>query len=327
MDFKDYYSLLGVPKGASSKEIKQAFRKLARKYHPDVNPGDLAAEAKFKELNEANEVLGDPAKRKKYDELGANWRAYENAPPPSASEGGYRTMSQEEMADMFGGDEAPFSDFFKTFFGGAGGESWSGGGRGQRARSRNRKGEDVEHVFQLDLEDAVRGSQQRLSLRHDGHARTVDVRIPAGVTDGSRVRVAGEGGRGAGSGPSGDLFLRVQLKPHPVFEVKARDVYTRARAPVATAVLGGEVDVVTPEAKTLRLKVPPGTQNGQRFRLRGHGLPSVGKPDERGDLYATVEVDIPKTLTEAEREHYEALRTLSGSRPPSDSGKTGVKES
>ena len=180
-----------------------------------------------------------------------------------------------------------------------------------RGRSRTRKGQDVEHPFELDLEDAIRGSQQRLSLRHDGHARTVDVRIPAGVTEGSRIRVAGEGGRGTGSAPSGDLYLRVQLKPHPVFEVKGRDVYTRARVPVPTAVLGGEVDVVTPEAKTLRLKLPPGTQNGQRFRLRGHGLPSVGKPDERGDLYANVEVDIPKTLTDEEREHYEALKAKS----------------
>jgi DnaJ-class molecular chaperone len=137
------------------------------------------------------------------------------------------------------------------------------------------------------------------------------VRIPAGVADGSRIRVAGEGGRGVGGGANGDLFLRVQLKPHPVFEVKGRDVYTKARVAVPTAVLGGEVDVITPEAKTLRLRIPPGTQSNQRFRLRGHGLPSVGKPDERGDLYANVDVDIPKTLSEEERKHYEALRDSS----------------
>ncbi len=272
MDFKDYYTTLGVSKTATDKEIKQAFRKLARKYHPDVNPGDKAAEAKFKEVNEANEVLSDPEKRKKYDELGANWRAYENAPPGAnpygggrrsaavdrRRGGGFRTMSEEEMAEMFGGDggDSPFSDFFKTFFGGMGAEE-STGARGGRARPRARKGQDVEHPFELDLEDAIRGSVQRLQLRHDGHARTVEVRIPAGVTDGSRVRVAGEGGRGTGSAPSGDLYLRVQLKPHPVFDVKGRDVYTRARVPVPIAVLGGEVDVVTPESKTLRLKLPP----------------------------------------------------------------------
>jgi len=316
VDFKDYYTTLGVSKTASDKEVKQAFRKLARKHHPDVNPGDKGAEAKFKEVNEANEVLSDPVKRKKYDELGANWRAYENAPPSpfdsaqGRQSGGFRTMTEEEVSEMFGGggDDSPFSDFFKTFFGGMDAEHESPGARGGRARPRNRKGQDVEHPFELDLEDAIRGSVQRLQLRHDGHARTVEVRIPAGVTEGSRVRVAGEGGRGAGGGQSGDLFLRVQLKPHPVFDVKGRDVYTRARVPVPIAVLGGEVDVVTPEAKTLRLKLPAGTQSGQRFRLRGHGLPAVGKAEERGDLYANVEVDIPKTLTDEERKHYEVLK-------------------
>ncbi len=325
MDFKDYYTTLGVAKTASDKEIKQAFRKLARKYHPDVNPGDKGAEAKFKEVNEANEVLSDPEKRKKYDELGANWRAYENAPPGSnpyaggspfgGSWGGgggggtYRTMTEDEMEEMFGGGagDSPFSDFFTTFFGGMGGQE-SSGTRGGRARPRHRKGQDVEHPFELDLEDAIRGSVHRLQLKHDGQARTVEVRIPPGVTEGSRVRVAGEGGRGAGSAASGDLYLRVQLKPHPVFEVKGRDVYTKARVGVPVAVLGGEVDVVTPEAKTLRLKIPPGTQSNQRFRFRGHGLPTVGKPDERGDLYANVDVAIPKSLTEEERRHYEALR-------------------
>jgi DnaJ-class molecular chaperone len=326
VDFKDYYTTLGVSKTATDKEIKQAFRKLARKFHPDVNPGDKGAEAKFKELNEANEVLSDPQKRKKYDELGANWRAYENAPPGArpygggspfggpfgsaqGQQGGFRTMTEEEMSEMFGGGgaDSPFSDFFTTFFGGMGGEQ-STGARGGRARSRARKGQDVEHAFELDLEDAIRGSVHKLQLRHDGHARTVEVRIPAGVTDGSRVRVAGEGGRGTGNAASGDLYLRVQLKPHPVFEVKGRDVYTRARVAIPVAVLGGEVDVVTPDAKTLRLKIPPGTQSNQRFRLRGHGLPSVGKADERGDLYANVDVDVPKTLSDEERTHYEALR-------------------
>ena len=332
MDFKDYYTTLGISKTATDKEIKQAFRKLARKYHPDVNPGDKVAEARFKEVNEANEVLSDPEKRKKYDELGANWRAYENAPPGANPYGGgspfgggpfgggawstrggsgFRTMSEEEVAEMFGGgggDDSPFSDFFKTFFGGM--EPEEAGGPRTRARARNRKGQDVEHPFELDLEDAIRGSVHKLQLRHDGHARTVEVRIPAGVTDGSRVRVTGEGGRGAGNGASGDLYLRVRLKPHPVFDVKGRDVYTRARVAIPTAVLGGEVDVVTPDARTLRLKLPAGTQSGQRFRLRGHGLPNVGKPDERGDLYASVEVEVPKTLTDEEKKHYEALREV-----------------
>jgi DnaJ-class molecular chaperone len=328
MEFKDYYSVLGVSKSATDKEIKQAFRKLARKSHPDVNPGDKAAEARFKEINEAHEVLSDPVKRKKYDELGANWRAYENVPPggggapfggggPFAGQwstggsGGFRPMTEEEVSAMFGGgggpSDSPFSDFFRTFFGGLDDESAPGQRRG-RGRVRNLKGQDIEHPFELDLEDALRGSVQRLTLRTDGSARTVEVRIPAGVTDGSRVRVPGEGGPGIGSGAKGDLYLRIALRPHPVFSVQGRDVSTQVRVPVTTAVLGGEVDVVTPGGKPLRLKLPSGTQGGQRFRLKGHGLPSVGKPDERGDLYATVKVDIPKTLSPTEREHYEAIR-------------------
>jgi curved DNA-binding protein len=332
MEFKDYYSVLGVAKTSTAKEIKQAFRKLARKSHPDVNPGDKAAEARFKEINEAHEVLSDPAKRKKYDELGANWRAYENVPPSrgqgspfggapfggqwstgGGGGGGFRPMTEEEVSAMFGGggggeqSDSPFSDFFRTFFGGLDDDASAGARRG-RGRVRNTKGQDVEHQFDLDLEEAMRGSIQRLTLRSDGNARTVEVRIPAGVTEGSRVRVPGEGGPGLGTGPKGDLYLRIALKPHPVFTVQGRDVSTQVRVPVPIAVLGGEVNVVTPGGKPLRLKLPAGTQGGQRFRLRGHGLPSVGKPDERGDLYATIKVDIPKTLSPTEREHYEALR-------------------
>jgi DnaJ-class molecular chaperone len=321
MEFKDYYATLGVAKNASDKEIKQAFRKLARKYHPDVNPGDKSAEARFKELNEANEVLGDPEKRKKYDELGANWRMYEQAQQAgqgtggspfggqwtwNQGSGGFRPMTAEEMEDMFGADESPFSDFFRTFFAGAEpGEKPRGGGRARQARSQ--RGRDVEHEIELNLEDALHGSVQRLGIQHDGQQRTVEVRIPAGVTDGSRVRVSGEGGRGAGSGPSGDLFLRVRLRPQAGFERKGRDLYTRVRVPAVTAVLGGEVDVPTLAGKSLRLKIPPTTQNGQVFRLRGHGLPGVGKPDDRGDLYATVDVQLPQTLDEGSRRLWEQL--------------------
>src|SRR5947207_2538193 len=214
MDFKDYYQTLGVAKGASEKEIKQAYRKLARKFHPDVNPGDKAAEAKFKEINEANEVLGDPAKRRKYDELGANWRMYEQTgaqggpgfpggPQGGAwninmgggpAGGGFRTMTEEEMREMFG-DADPFSDFFHTFFGGAmGGNEQETAGSRARGRARApRQGRDLEQEIELGLEDAYRGAMRRFSIAHDGQARTVDVRIPPGAGDGSRVRVAGQG--------------------------------------------------------------------------------------------------------------------------------------
>jgi len=326
MDFKDYYATLGVTKASTEKEIKQAFRKFARKHHPDVNPGDKQAEMRFKEINEAYEVLGDPGKRKKYDELGANWRMYEQAeaqggPNPFAGRwnvnmggggaggagGGYRTMTQEEMGDLFG-DAHPFSDFFTTFFGGAepGGPDTRRGSRGRRQRA----GRDVEHEMELTLEDAYDGATRRLSLKHDGHARTVDVRIPPGVGDGSRVRVAGEGEPGVGDASAGDLFLRVRLGPHPVFERKGRDLHVKVPLPVATAVLGGEAEVPALTGKPVRLRVPPLTQNGQVLRLRGYGMPKVGHPEEKGDLYARVEVELPTTLSPAEREHYEALAKL-----------------
>jgi curved DNA-binding protein len=318
MDFKDYYAVLGVAKTASDKEIKQAFRKLARKYHPDVNPGDKAAEMRFKELNEANEVLSDPEKRKKYDELGANWRMYEQAQRSgsgagspfgqwsNSTGGGFRTMTEDEVADMFGGEDSPFSDFFKTFFGGPG-----GGSTRTRARTtRPTKGRDVEHEIELDLEEALQGSVQRLGINQDGQHRTVEVRIPAGVTDGSRVRVAGEGERGSGSLGSGDLYLRVRLRPHPRFDRNGRDLYTKVRVPIPTAVLGGEVDVATLAGKSLRLKIPPSTQSGQVFRLRSHGLPTTAKDGQAGDLYATVDVAVPQSLSAEERQHYEALAAL-----------------
>jgi curved DNA-binding protein len=323
MDFKDYYSTLGVAKTATGKELKQAYRKLARKHHPDVNPGDNSAESKFKEINEAYEVLGDPEKRKKYDELGANWRMYEQAGAPGgpgagpqgggwdvnfggAPGGGFRTMTPEEMREMFG-DADPFSDFFHTFFGGSMG---SEGARGRGGRKGDRKGRDFEQEIQLGLEDAYGGAMRRLSIKQDGHARTVDVRIPPGVAEGSRVRVAGEGEHGTGGGQSGDLYLRIHVAPHPRFERKGKDLYARVTIPLTTAVLGGEVEVTTIGDKALRLKIPPMTQNGQVFRLKGHGMPAVGKPDDRGDLYATVDVELPRQLTPEQRAHFEALRKL-----------------
>jgi curved DNA-binding protein len=320
MDFKDYYATLGVAKTASEKELKQAFRKLARKYHPDVNPGDHSAEAKFKEINEAYEVLGDPEKRKKYDELGANWRMYEQAGAGpqqgawnvnfgSGGPGGFRTMTEEEMREMFGNAD-PFSDFFHTFFGGSMGstDEEPRSRRGRTARTA-RQGRDVEQELSLSLEDTYHGTTRRLSIKHDGHARTVDVRIPAGVADGSRVRVAGEGEMGGGGAPSGDLYLRIRQLPHSRFERRGRDLYTKVPVMLTTAVLGGEADAHTLDGKTLRLKIPAGTQNGQVFRLKGHGMPVVGKP-ETGDLYATVDVELPRTLTSEQRTHFEALQKL-----------------
>jgi DnaJ-class molecular chaperone len=323
MEFKDYYATLGVPKAATAKEIKQAYRKLARKFHPDVNPGDKKAESRFKDINEAYEVLGDPEKRKKYDELGANWRMYEQAQQagqqPGAGQqrwtvnmggpgGGFRTIDEEEMRRIFG-DEDPFSDFFKTFFGGATVETPGRRARGGRAQ-RVRAGQDLEHEIELTLEDALLGTTRRLSLHHNGETRTVDVRIPAGVGEGSRVRVAGEGEAGMGGGPAGDLYLRVHMRAHSQFERRGRDLHTRVAVPVTTAVLGGEADVPTLTGGHLRLKIPAGTQNGQVFRLKGQGMPAVGKPDDRGDLFATVDLQVPRQITPEQRRHYEALAKL-----------------
>jgi DnaJ-class molecular chaperone len=207
-------------------------------------------------------------------------------------------MSEEEMEELFG-DSHPFSDFFTTFFGG---QATGGGRAGRRARA----GRDVEHEIELSLEDAYRGATRRLRLQHDGQTRPVDVRIPPGVGDGSRVRVAGEGEPGSGGAPGGDLFLRVRLTPHPTFERKGQDLYVTVPVPVTTAVLGGQVEVPTLGGNSARLRVPKLTQNGQVFRLKGYGMPAVGS-NEQGHLFAKVDAQLPTVLTPEAREHYEAL--------------------
>jgi curved DNA-binding protein len=330
MEFKDYYAVLGVPKTASEKEIKAAYRKLARKHHPDVNPGDKAAEVRFKEVNEAYEVLGDPNKRQKYDELGANWKDYEqmqNQPGAGAGAGapfewrvhtgpeGFRSMRPEEMEELFG-QTNPFSDFFWTFFGGGGPEP----GRAQRRGRAQRpgRGRDIEHELVITLEEAFHGTTRRLAMQHAPRSagdasreqRMVEVRVPAGVREGARLRVSGEGERGGTGQPAGDLYLRIRIVPHARFERRERDLYVKAAVPVTTAVLGGEVEVPTPAGRPVRLRVPAGTQSGQRMRVRGHGMPTVGSSNDRGDLYATVDIQVPRSLTPEEREHYEALVAL-----------------
>jgi DnaJ-class molecular chaperone len=308
VEFRDYYATLGVAKTATEAEIKKAYRKLARAHHPDLNPGDKKAEARFKEVNEAYEVLGDAEKRRKYDELGANWRAYEQAPPggqpgwgpPPGAGGGratYRTMTPEEMEELFGGQD-PFSDFFHTFFSGGGGARTQT--RTRRAAARPQPAEAP--ALEMSLEEAFRGATRRLVITGDEADRTVDVRIPAGVKDGASIRVPGKNG-------AGDVYLTVKVMPHSAFERKGNDLYVRAAVPVTTAVLGGEVSVPALGESNLRLRVPEGTRSGRLLRLRGHGMPIVGS-DTRGDLYAAVDVQVPSTLTAEERSHYEALRDI-----------------
>jgi DnaJ-class molecular chaperone len=308
MDYKDYYKILGVSKGASAKEIKAAFRKLARKFHPDVNPGDAKAEARFKEINEANEVLSDPEKRTRYDQLGANWKAYGGGPPPGwpgAGGGGRRV----DMRD-FGG--SGFSDFFETFFGGAGGarsvdlEELLRGARGGAAGPA--RGDDVEYEVEIGLEDVLRGATRALGLGESSQPRTVEVKIPAGIREGARLRVAGEGPPGPGGGPRGDLYLRIRLLPHPSFTRDGDDLQVAVTVSLTTAVLGGEVPIPTLDGP-LGIKVPPGTPVGRVFRLRGHGLPRSGS-GERGDVLAQLNVSLPHNLTPRERELFEELRSL-----------------
>jgi DnaJ-class molecular chaperone len=317
VDYKDYYSILGVNKNASREEIQKAFRKLARKYHPDVNPDDKTAEDKFKEINEANEVLSDPEKRKKYDAMAADYERYGRWPGAegysragSTSAGGgpqYYTVNEEDLNDLFGG-ESPFSSFFETYFGG--GATTGMGGRARttgRARQRAQQPpQDVEYPIDVTLAEAYQGTTRLLELSEaDGSSRRLEVKIPAGVDEGSRIRIAGQGTQGTGG--RGDLYLRVHVLPDPRFTREGTTLRTRVDVPLATAVLGGEVRVPTPDGRQLLLRIPPGTANGKTFRLRGKGMPRLGKPEQRGDLYAEVNVVLPTSLNDEQRRLFEAF--------------------
>src|ERR1051325_1730370 len=315
VQFRDYYETLGVSKTASDDEIRKAFRKLARKYHPDVNKDKATAEEKFKQLNEAYEVLGDPEKRKKYDELGANWNQPGGFQPPpgwnAQPGGGYRRYSGGDGGGIdfeFGG--TGFSDFFEAFFGGGRQAGFGGSGFGQRHQTAER-GSDVEADIMVTLEEAFHGSKRPISLRR-GNSNKVEsyqVKIPKGVHEGQRIRLAGQGEAGAGGGKSGDLFLRVRLARHPDFTVEGSDLIHEEKIAPWQAVLGGELLVPTLEGN-VRLKVPPGTQGGQRFRLRERGLPSVS--GKRGDLYVELQINVPKKLSQRERELWSELARLQG---------------
>jgi curved DNA-binding protein len=292
--YHDYYETLGVPRDASQDDIRAAHRRLARQYHPDVNK-EPGAEDRFKEISEAYEVLRDPEKRERYDRLGANWRAGQDVSDASGFEGFRRGGGggfEDIRFDFFGGGGADdFSDFFEGLFG-------RRRGAGSAAR-----GADQEAVLELSLEEAARGGRRRLSL--DG--RDLEVEIPPGVRDGQRIRLAGEGARGRGGGPTGDLFLRVRIRPDKRFRVEGRDVYTDLPVTPWEAALGATVDVRT-LLGTAQVKVPPGSSSGRRLRLRGEGLGG-------GDLYAVVQIHVPKRLSPQERELFERLAEVSDFNP------------
>ncbi len=310
MEYKDYYKILGVPKTATEKEIKAAYRRLARKHHPDVNPGNKQAEARFKEINEANEVLSDTEKRRRYDELGANWASYQSgvpgggrawsggAPWPGAGGGRVRVKVRNFGGQEFGG----FSDFFRTFFGGQGAGVWEGDEVEEPFGARPSAGADVEREIELTLDEVVNGAKRTLR----GGGRTVEVKIPPGLREGARVRVPGEGGLAGGK--AGDLFLRMRIAPDSRFEVQGDDLVTRAKVPLSTAVLGGEVEVPSLNGR-VSVKIPAGTPPERVLRLKGQGLPIQGKSD-RGDLLVKVSVSVPTDLSRREKELFEELKRL-----------------
>ncbi len=318
VQFRDYYETLGIAKTASADEIKSAFRKLARKHHPDVaKPKEkAAAEEKFKGINEAYEVLSDPEKRAKYDQLGADWNQPGGGQPPpgwspGAGGGGFRGFpgggSGQGVEFEFGG--TGFSDFFEQFFGGGRGESAFGGGGFGRRPATAERGQDVEADIMVTLEEALQGSKRQVSLRRGGSQKieTYQVKIPRGVHEGQRIRLAGQGEAGAGGGKSGDLFLRVRLARHPDFSVEGNDLVYEAMLEPWQAVLGTELDVPTLEGNR-RLKIPGGTQGGQRFRLRERGLPAAN--GNRGDLYVAAQIAIPKSISDEQRKLWEQLSGL-----------------
>jgi molecular chaperone DnaJ/curved DNA-binding protein len=337
MQFKDYYKILGVPRDADEKAIKSAYRKKARQYHPDVNKTDASAEEKFKDLNEAYEVLKDSDKRSRYDRYGADWERYQQ----TAASG--TTSSSGDFSDWFSGstragrgtrtdqqtsDSSGFSDFFDTLFG----DTFGRTSTRRRAKPQPQRGQDYEYALEIGLHEAYAGTTRRFDVQlqercetchgtglngtgvcpvcgGDGYLRrtkTLEVKVPAGVRSGSKVRVAGQGAPGISGGPNGDIYLNITIKPDPRFELDGNNLRTDVDVPLYTAILGGEIRVPTMDG-TVELRIPKGTQNGQLFRLRGKGMPSLSSK-ERGDLLARLKVRLPTKLTDHELELFEQLR-------------------
>ncbi len=318
VEFKDYYDVLGVPRTASDAEIKKAFRKLAHKYHPDVAKDKRTAEEKFKEINEANEVLSDPEKRRKYDELGANWNHPERqAPPPSEGFGG-----SPEGGSEFHFDGTGFSDFFEQFFGSRGRPFGGGfrqaGGNGGEGETFAQRGQDIEGDILVTLDEALHGSTRMIRLQRtdpstgQSTTQTLRVKIPPGVREGQLIRVAGKGQEGIGGGESGNLYLRVKFAQHPDFRVRDADLYYDLDLAPWEAVLGATVHIPTLDG-TVSLKIPVGTTAERQFRLRGKGLPTVD--GTRGDLYAVVSIEVPPRLTPEQKALWEQLAAKSTFNP------------
>lgn len=303
MAYIDYYSILGIPKTASADDIKKAYRKLARKYHPDINPNNEEAKQKFQQINEANEVLSNPENRKKYDEYGENWKhaeEYEKARQQQAQNGGFADYGNFGGFGNGGGsysfsdDEGGFSDFFESIFGNRGG-SRSGKQRGMR-------GQDYTTEMNLSLHDAYETHKRELSV----NGKKLRITIPAGVANGQTIKLNGQGGAGANGGPSGDLYITFVINDDPNFKRIGNDLYTTAPIELYTAVLGGEETINTFTGK-VKLKIPEGTQNGTKIRLKGKGFPIYKQEGQYGDLFVTYSVKIPTNLTEEQKEQFQKL--------------------
>lgn len=318
MDYKDYYKILGVQPDASEDTIRKTYRKLARQYHPDVNPNNKEAEEKFKEINEAYQVLSNAEQRKKYDALRAQYQAYQQSGGRAqdfdwrrwaANQGqGYgsgpevRTGTPEDFEDIFGG-ESPFSDFFSSIFGGA---AAGAGPREGRRQARPRRGRSLDYEVEVTLQEAFTGTTRLLQIGD----RRIEARVPPGVRDGSRIRLAGQGEPGRSGGEPGDLFLVTRVLPDPNFERQGDDLYETVSVDLYTAVLGGEVPVPT-LARPVLLRIPSRTQAGRTFRLRGQGMPHLGDPNMRGDLYARIRLVLPENMSEHE---VDTIRQLAAAR-------------
>jgi molecular chaperone DnaJ len=334
MAAKDYYELLGINKSATDKDIKAAYRRMARKYHPDVNPGDKSAESRFKEINAAYEVLSDKDKRAKYDKYGEKWQYADQLDQQAQQQGPYRQYYSngdgQSQAFNFGGDDGGMDGIFEQLFG-----SSRGRGGGYSRRTQAQRGEDLESNVEITLEEAYNGTSRQINLQQEqpcptcrgtgmianlpcstckgagvvGKVARLEVKVPAGVTTGSKVRISGKGQAGGNGGPAGDLYLNIAVSPHPLFERQEDDLTVSLPVPLTVAVLGGEVQVPTPKGIKLALKIPPETQNGRIFRLGGQGMPHLGKAT-RGDLLVKVNVILPTRLTEKQKELFKQLGEL-----------------
>ena len=301
VDYKDYYQILGIGKKATADEIKKAYRKLARKYHPDANANDPKAEEKFKEIGEAYEVLKDPQKRQRYDQMGSNWKQYANAGRP----GGGQSYSSYDFGgrgfnfeNMGGG----FSDFFEMFFGSSADQRSSGFNFG-RGGAREQKGQDLQSSIEISLREAYFGTKRPIRLQKEGKSRTVTVKVPAGIKNGGKIRLSGEGGPGPGGGPSGDLYLTINVAEHAVFKRSGDNLHIEVPVTIKESYSGGKIDIPTFDGR-IDMKLPAKTQSGRILRLKGKGMPIL-KGKGRGDLYVKTKVLFPEKLDRKKRKQFE----------------------